>query len=78
MFVCMYTCVEILSEPRGCWVPWSWSYRELGATLLMWTLNSGPLKQQQVLLTAELSVQPFLYFLKCTFSWWALEFEGTS
>lgn len=46
---------------RGRWIPGSWYYRWLLATQCgCWELSSGPLQEQHMLLTSELSITPAL------------------
>lgn len=44
--VCSYTNVQVPSEARrACWIPWSYSYRQLWGTWhWFWKLNSRPIK----------------------------------
>lgn len=39
-----------METKKGCWLPWSWSYKVV-VNCLMWMLggNSGPLEEQEVL-----------------------------
>jgi hypothetical protein len=58
--VCMHLPTE---ARRGRHIPWSWSYRHLGAAGHgCWHLNSDPLVVQSVLLTAEPSLQSWFWF----------------
>lgn len=47
-FMCT-TCMQVLVEARGHWIPWNWNYSKLSDV----GTKSGPLQEQQVLLTAE-------------------------
>ena len=47
---------------RWCRIPWGWSYRWLQANTCMLGMNSGPLQDQWVLLTAKPSFQPESFF----------------
>lgn len=38
---------------RGCYVPWDWNYKRSEPPDRSWTWNSGPLKEQSVVLTTE-------------------------
>lgn len=52
----MHICVCAVDCRRGCWVPWSWSYRLLWAALCrFWEADSGPYKSACILAT-----EPFL------------------
>lgn len=70
-----FTFIGILSghhmpeEIRRCLIPWNGSYRWLGATIVCrcWKANPGPLQEQQVLLTAEPSLQLHTKILKREF-----------
>lgn len=59
------SCIGVLSECRTvCQIPWKWTYN---CELLCrcWDLKLGPLKEQRVLLTTELSpAPPSLLFLQ--------------
>lgn len=62
-FVCisvcgMCICVWVCLEAKGIRSSWSWSYIWLSAAWCRcWESKSGPLKEQQTLLIAELSIQ---------------------
>lgn len=53
-----------LKATGGCWIFWSWSYRSLLAAWHgRWELNSSPLEEQEVLLTAEPSLWAPVFLL---------------
>lgn len=59
MSLCVYiVCADAHRGQRGCWIPWTLSYKSLWATLY-WCgeLNSGLLEEQQAVLIAEPSLQ---------------------
>ena len=45
---------------------WDWSYRELGATVWVLEIDSGPLEEQPALLPTEPSLQPNLFSFRGT------------
>ena len=66
MIVCLHLCMCTMCLPgarRGQQISWNWSCE---TTCECWELNPG-LEEQQVLLTAEPSLQPSFSFLKRQF-----------
>lgn len=63
-FACMYVCTPWaylvpMEVRRGHQIYWNWNYRWLWATIYRyWKSSLGPLQEQWVFLTAELSLQP--------------------
>lgn len=40
MRVYLYLRVQVISEIRGIGSPWSWSFRQLSSSLLLWVLGT--------------------------------------
>lgn len=65
----------VLKEARkGCHVSWRCSYRQLWITQhRCWNLNSGPLKEQYILLNAEPLLQPIALPFRQRVTWTNVE-----
>lgn len=56
--MCVRVCVDANRGQRQCHIPWSWSFRQLrAARCVYWELNFDPLKEQQVLFSADSPLQ---------------------
>lgn len=56
---CVYLCGCLPVARRGCWISWSWIYRQFWAVLYgCLETNSSPLHEQQVFLTCWPFLQP--------------------
>lgn len=77
IYVHLYMKVPVEAR-RGCQILWKWHYTWLKAAQCgCWEPNPGPLEEQQVLLTAKASLQPWyaLYFIQCN---WGHTILGTT
>ena len=74
MCVCLFACghVHMTAGALGGQrhqIPWSWSYRWLGASCQRcWELNLSPLEEQQALFTSELFLSSFVLSLSICLS----------
>lgn len=75
-FVCMYihapcVCLVPVKPRRGHWILWHWNYRWCVSPLWYWVPKLGPLQEQKVFLTMEMSLQSqaFSFGIKIKLFW---------
>lgn len=74
--LCAFMCTTFMQLSSGDQISWSWCYGWLWAVWCgCWELNPGPLKNQWLLFTAELSLQLYFLFSYIPTIWVDIKFQ---